>query len=154
MPKGTKGARSSKRGKGDEDRDENGRYLPGHSIPGPGNPYAQRVAAMRAALLSAVSAQDIKAMAVAMVTAAKAGDAASFRVLGGYLFGRPVNAEDAADEDTPRGSLVVEFTRYIRMDGSEIQHGDSDWPAELEARRARALHGETVVRFDGADANL
>jgi hypothetical protein len=112
---------------------------------------------MRAALLSAVSAQDIRDMARAMVTAAKAGDAASFRVLGGYLFGRPVNAEEADAEDAPpRGSIVVEFTRYIRPDGSEIQHGDADWPAELEARRAKALHGEyeTVVRFDGADANL
>jgi hypothetical protein len=92
----------------------------------------------------------------AMVGKAIEGDSAAFRVISPYLFGRPIDAEDAPEAATPRGSIVVEFTRYIRPDGSEIQHGDADWPAELERKRAKALHGEyeTVVRFDGADANL
>jgi hypothetical protein len=154
-PKRTKETRSPKRGKGDADRDENGRYLPGHAIPGPGNPYGQRVAAMRAALLSAVSAQDIKDMACAMVRAAKDGDAACFRVLAPYLFGKPIDSEDAPEDAKKLGPLYVEFTRWLRPDGTEITDRDPDYPTELDRSRYDALRQqyENVVQFDARMAN-
>jgi len=109
---------------------------------------------MRAALLSAVSAQDIKAMAVAMVTAAKGGDAAAFRVLSPYLFGKPLDGEDAP-EAAPKGPLYVEFTRWLRPDGTEITDRDPDYPTELDRSRYDALRQqyENVVQFDARMAN-
>jgi hypothetical protein len=109
---------------------------------------------MRAALLSAVSAQDIRAMAVSMVKAAKDGDAACFRVLAPYLFGKPLDAEDAP-EAAPKGPLYVECTHYIRQDGTEIEFGDADFPTELARRRGDELGKsyENVVQVPGSMAN-
>jgi hypothetical protein len=109
---------------------------------------------MRAALLSAVSAQDIRAMAAAMVTAAKGGDAACFRVLAPYLFGKPLDSEDAPS-DAPKSPLYVECTHYIRENGTEIEFGDADFPTELANRRFGELSKsyENVVQIPGSMAN-
>jgi len=139
----------AKRAKGN--RDEHGRYLPGHSIPGPGAPYARRVAELRTALLDAVSFKDVSAMVAAMIRKAKEGDAACFRVLSPYLFGKPTDAPkgDEEDEGTAKGPIVVQFETFVRLDGSEIQPHDPDWPEEIVRERAARRN---VITFPGEDA--
>ena len=68
---------------------------------GPGNPYAQQVAAFRRALVNAVTEEDISAMATALVDKAKAGDIAAFRVLLPYLVGQPSKADGKEDVSRP-----------------------------------------------------
>lgn len=54
-------------------RSGGGRFGPGNPG-GPGNPYARRVAAIRSALLAAVSDEDVRAIVAALVRKAKGGD--------------------------------------------------------------------------------
>ncbi len=50
-----------------------GRFLPGNSG-GPGNPHAKRVAALRTAMLEAVSEEDMRDILCKLVELAKAGN--------------------------------------------------------------------------------
>lgn len=71
-------------------RDEKGRYLrgnPGH--PG-GSPYVKQIAAWRAALTEAVTVDDIKAVALKLVAAARAGKPWAVEMLLDRCLGRAV----------------------------------------------------------------
>src|SRR5262249_30762596 len=71
--------------------DARGRFAPGNKG-GSGNPFARQVAALRQALLDAVSPDDVAAIAHALAAKAKAGDVPAARVLLGYLVGKPAPA--------------------------------------------------------------
>jgi hypothetical protein len=74
---------------GDNGRDGRGRFVVGcHG--GPGNPLARRVAELRAAVLDAVSAADLRAIAVKLVELARAGDLVAARLLFDRVLGPPV----------------------------------------------------------------
>lgn len=68
-------------------RTGDGRFAPGNAG-GPGNPYGQRVAELRAALLDAVTPDDLTAIIRRLVEAAKAGDVAAAKLVLDRLFGR------------------------------------------------------------------
>jgi len=75
------------------DRDpETGRFLPGNGG-GPGNPHAARVAALRSALLEAVTPADLAAIAKMLVRAARGGDVAAAKVVFERTLGRPLEAD-------------------------------------------------------------
>jgi hypothetical protein len=59
-------------------RDSRGRFAPGNSG-GPGNPHAKRVGTLRAALLDAVTPEDIAAVTAALVEKARSGDVMAAR---------------------------------------------------------------------------
>src|SRR5512140_1247382 len=61
-------------------RASNGRFQPGNKI-GKGNPHCQQVAALRSALLAAVTPADITEIIGSMMTQAKAGDIAAAKEL-------------------------------------------------------------------------
>ena len=63
---------------------------------GPGNPYARRTAALRSALLDAVTEADIRAVARALVKRAKDGEVPAVRELLDRLLGRPGDVQDSA----------------------------------------------------------
>ena len=69
---------------------------------GPGNPYAKRVADLRAALLESVTEQDIRAVARALVKRAKEGEIPAIRELLDRLLGK---AGDNPPEDA--GGIVL-----------------------------------------------
>jgi hypothetical protein len=74
-------------------RDRRGRFSkcnPG----GPGNPFARRTAAMRQALMDAVSEEDIAAISKKLVEQARQGDVAAARLVFSYVVGKPQPAED------------------------------------------------------------
>lgn len=56
---------------------------------GPGNPLARQQAQLRAALVAAVSLDDIKAIAKGMIDGARSGDAACMNALLRYAIGEP-----------------------------------------------------------------
>lgn len=63
---------------------------------GPGNPYARRTAALRSALLDAVTEADIRAIAKALVKRARDGEVPAVRELLDRLLGRPRDVHDVA----------------------------------------------------------
>lgn len=65
-----------------------GRFGEGNRF-GKGNPHAQRVARLRAALLKSVKPADLRAVALALLQAAKAGDVPAARELLQRLLGPP-----------------------------------------------------------------
>ena len=64
---------------------------------GRGNPFVRKVAACRAALMEAVTEQDIKDIAIKLRDDAKAGDKAATKLLFQYVIGKP---QPAVDPDT------------------------------------------------------
>jgi hypothetical protein len=68
-------------------RTATGRFANGNPG-GPGNPHGRRVADLRAALLDAVTLEDIHAVAKALVARAKAGEVATIRELLDRLMGK------------------------------------------------------------------
>jgi hypothetical protein len=64
---------------------------------GLGNPFARQTAALRSALLAAVTEQDMQEIAAALLLRARMGTLAAIRLLFSYVIGRPV---DPVDPDT------------------------------------------------------
>ena len=76
---------------GTSGRNSNGQFAKGNSG-GPGNPYARRVARLRATLLDAVGENGLADIVQGMITAAKGGDVAAAKLLLSYLLGKPVES--------------------------------------------------------------
>ena len=91
-------------------RTARGRFAKGNPG-GPGNPYAKRVADLRAALLESVTEADIRAVARALVKRAKAGEVAAIRELLDRLVGK---AGDTPPEDA--GGIVLNVVTGIPDD--------------------------------------
>lgn len=72
-------------------RTPGGRFAPGNRG-GPGNPHAATVAKLRAAILAAVTPEDIGAIIRALVHRAKGGDMAAIRELLDRAIGKPTDA--------------------------------------------------------------
>ncbi len=74
---------------GRDGRDPRGRFAPGN-VGGPGNPHAAQVAKLRAALLEAVTDDDVRGVVCALVKAAKGGSVPAARELLERLLGKPL----------------------------------------------------------------
>lgn len=74
---------------GSDHRDAAGRFTAGNPG-GPGNPSAAKVAKFRAALLAAVTEDDITAIVAKLVQLAKAGDIDAARLILDRLMGKPI----------------------------------------------------------------
>jgi hypothetical protein len=77
-------------------RDAWGRFAP-NNPGGPGNPFARKTAALRKALIDAVTETDLQEIAAILLLKAKQGDLAAVKLLFSYIIGKP---EKAADPDT------------------------------------------------------
>lgn len=78
----------------DNGRRGDGTFGPGNKV-AKGNPYAKRVAKLRAALFKAVTPADLTEVVGALLTQAKRGDVASIKELLQRLLGPPVEADFA-----------------------------------------------------------
>jgi hypothetical protein len=78
--------------KGNNGRDDRGRFLPGNPG-GPGNPLAARVSKLRSALLNAVTEDDVKEIVRKLVSLAKSGDTVAARILFDRVLGRPIESD-------------------------------------------------------------
>jgi hypothetical protein len=86
-------------------RDARGRFAPGNKV-ARGNPFARRMARLRARALAAVSGPDLEAIVRQLVAAAQAGDVAAAKVLLPYLLGRPPEAVDPDRLLQPQASIT------------------------------------------------
>ena len=73
-------------------RDQHGRFAKGNAG-GPGNPYAAKVARLRAALLAAVTEDDVREIVERLVRLAKEGDTVAVRELFLRTLGRPLEPD-------------------------------------------------------------
>jgi len=73
-------------------RDANGRFVKGNAG-GPGNPHTKQVAALRTAMMKAVTRRDIKTVIDRLISKAKAGDLRAIDLLLNRLLGAPVQAD-------------------------------------------------------------
>jgi hypothetical protein len=85
-------------------RDGHGRFADGNGG-GPGNPFAGQVAALRKALLAAVTAQDMAEVTQALVRRAKEGHVTAAKLLLAYTLGKPAApaGPEAAGRPAPEG---------------------------------------------------
>ena len=94
---------------GDNGRDKAGRFASGNRF-SLGNPHAQRIAKLRAALIEAVTPADVRAVVKALVRKAKRGDVIAIRELLDRTIGKAVPALDGDGPATP----AVELVRALR----------------------------------------
>jgi hypothetical protein len=73
-------------------RTPSGRFAKGNPG-GPGNPHAASVAKLRAAILRAVTPEDVEAIVRAMIQRAKGGDMAATRELFDRAMGKPTDGD-------------------------------------------------------------
>ena len=73
-------------------RDEQGRFAAGNPG-GRGNPHAAQVGRLRAALLAAVSEDDMTAIIAKLVAMAKGGDVRAIKEVFDRTLGKPVEAD-------------------------------------------------------------
>jgi hypothetical protein len=78
------------------ERDHSGRFVKGNKG-GPGNPFARRTAALRQAMLDAVTEDDLQAIVRQLIQQAREGDVAAARLVLSYSIGKP---DRAVDPDT------------------------------------------------------
>ena len=105
-------------------RDSRGRFGP-KNPGGPGNPFARQVAALRQAVLDAVSADDMQKIVRKLIELAAAGNVPAARLLLSYALGKPAAAVDPDTLDAqewegyrrvpdPAGDLRVMTTQIGR----------------------------------------
>jgi hypothetical protein len=76
-----------------EHRDEKGRFTIGNPG-GAGNPFARQVAALRQALINAITPEEIQAVAKAMIQRAAEGNVQAAKLLFSYAIGKPQPAPE------------------------------------------------------------
>ena len=72
-----------------DQRDSRGRFTQGNAG-GPGNPLAGKISKLRAALIAAVTEEDVRDIASALITTAKGGDIRAIKELLDLTLGRPL----------------------------------------------------------------
>src|SRR5262249_62378779 len=77
-------------------RDGRGRFTTGNPG-GPGNPFGQRSAAFRSALLQAVTVEDVQAVAAKLVAEAKAGQPWAIKEFFDRCIGKPLSTVQLTD---------------------------------------------------------
>jgi hypothetical protein len=100
-----------------ENRNANGTFQKGHAG-GPGNPYARRVAALRSALLAAVTEEDLRAIAATLVKQAKQGDMAALKLLLAYT-----EAPDPDRVDLEEARIAQDVTPCRVCDEGVLENG-------------------------------
>ena len=73
-------------------KDEQGRFVKGNKC-AKGNPFAKKVAQLRAALLSAITPADVRAIIKKLVKQARSGDLAAAKEVFDRAVGRPVELD-------------------------------------------------------------
>ncbi len=94
---------------GDNGRDSQGRFAKGNSG-GPGNPFARKAAALRAAFFNKITEKDIEELAQQLLDRAKSGDLAAMKVLFNYTIGRPTAPVNPDTLDVQEWQLHKEST--------------------------------------------
>jgi len=115
------------------DRDHRGRFVR-NNRGGPGNPFARKVAALRAALLASVTDQDIQEVRAALLLEAKKGNVAAARLFLAYTVGKPADTVNPDCLDTEEWQVHQQNV----VPPEEIQQTFEKVPIQLANEVARA----------------
>ena len=95
-------------------RDTSGKFLPGNAG-GPGNPYAQKVAKLRAVMLSAVTEKDMRAITKKLVKLASAGDLKAIELLLNRTLGKADSVPQVAIQNNVSASPEARRETAMRI---------------------------------------
>jgi hypothetical protein len=129
---------SSPSANGTNGRKSNGQFAKGNPG-GPGNPYARRVARLRATLLDAVGEVGIAEIVQKLVSAAKGGDVQAAKLVLSYTLGKPVESIHPDALDMHEQELEVQ----MRCDPSSVVIDD-----ETRARIDMIVAAADFVKAD------
>ena len=119
---------------GTNGRAGNGRFGKGNPG-GPGNPFARRVGALRAAMLDAVTDDDLRDIIATLVSQAKGGDLAAIRELLDRLIGKPTAAvafEVTTGETSLAAAPIEERRERLKAIAERLGlRGEFNPPSEL-----------------------
>jgi hypothetical protein len=93
-----------------EGRDSKGRFAKGNKG-GPGNPFARKVAELRAALVNFVTEDDMKHLAFVLKMRAEGGDMVAMKLLFQYVLGKPTETVDPDRLDVDEWRKMQEKSR-------------------------------------------
>jgi hypothetical protein len=93
-----------------ESRDANGRFTQGNKG-GPGNPFARKVAQLRAALVNFVTEDDMKHLCFVLKMRAEGGDMTAMKLLFQYVLGKPTPTVDPDRLDVDEWQKMQEKSR-------------------------------------------
>jgi hypothetical protein len=110
---------------GKSGRDPKGRFLTGNPG-GPGNPLAKSASQLRSMLLTAVSADDVRAIVKKLVEQARAGEPWAIKELLDRMLGRPQPAADPSGDFTPPPTIIVNVV------GHQVQTAAETEPHRIE----------------------
>jgi hypothetical protein len=149
-------------------RDTRGRYATGNPG-GPGNPFARRVAQLRAILVETVTDEELRIVAGQLMVKAKFGDLAAIKLLFQYVLGKPAATvnPDAVNVDevelyrrAPQHATMQEILKervpeelavdMLRMSLPYIAQGLAD--ATRDAVNDPEAFYEECARLDALDA--
>ena len=85
-------------------RDDHGRFAAGNAG-GPGNPNAKQVASLRAAMLSAVSVEEMSSIITKLIELARSGDVRAIKEVLDRTVGKPVESDFMERLDTLEAEL-------------------------------------------------
>jgi len=105
-----------------ESRENKGRFAPGNPG-GPGNPFARQVAALRQALLNSVTADDIQAVAKALIQRASEGNVQAAKLLLSYSIGKPQPAPEPDHMDADEWDVYRETVPMKQESGVVVGAG-------------------------------
>src|SRR5260370_36752858 len=112
----------------DSGRDALGRFTKGNPG-GAGNPFARRVAALRAVLLDCVTDKDMEHVACELVVQAKMGNLAAIKLLFQYVLGKPAATVDPDTLDLQEMDLFQRGPSPQQL--SELMGGHRQQPSEF-----------------------
>ncbi len=107
-------------------RDEKGQFVPGNPG-GPGNPFARQVAALRKALVDAVTPRDIQEVAAALIARAKEGNVQAAKLLLSYAIGKPEPAPQPDRMDAHEWAIYRENTPMKEEAAAVTKAGDPEF---------------------------
>ena len=140
----------------DSGRDARGRFTKGNPG-GAGNPFARRVAALRAVLLECVTDQDMEHVACELVVQAKMGNLAAIKLLLQYVVGKPAATVDPDTLDMKEFELyrqgasaeqLHELMGGHRNTIGKLERGETNFTFDYVVEVARALKVRASVFFD------
>ena len=132
------------------DRATDGRFQPG-CRPGPGNPFAKRVASLRRALLDSVSEADVAQVGQKLVRLALAGDVPAAKVLLGYVVGKPDTPVDPDRVELEAWKLLLSWPTVAEALAAAVAVRPSA-AAELVESGAPATAAEVIQRGASPEA--
>jgi hypothetical protein len=105
---------------GNNGRDKQGRFIVGNKG-GPGNPHAKQVAVMRAALLSAVTPEDLHDVIRVLIEKALSGNVSAIKELLDRLYGKPKVAVEMKQELQSTGEIRARLRALIQQNPESLE---------------------------------